>query len=93
MVRQWHGTIETLADVAAARRALWALCCNCGHTQRLDPRELAALKGPGYTLRALEARLACQRCRRSGRAAVVVDRVEAGGRDRGEVAREKDGRY
>jgi hypothetical protein len=64
--------IERLSHAVAERRMLWALCKNCGHAVRLDPRHLIALKGD-VTLRDLQGKCHCKRCGRQSAAIVVAD--------------------
>ena len=71
MVRHHVGPVETLAEAIAARRLLWVLCKACGHAVRLDPRHVATLVGE-LSLRQLQPRLGCRRCRKR-RAAIVLD--------------------
>ncbi|MPY70901.1 MAG: hypothetical protein GEU92_12520 [Alphaproteobacteria bacterium] len=54
--------IETLSDACRARRLLWAFCLACGHAHRVDPRKVMLLAGE-LTLRDLQKRLKCERCR------------------------------
>jgi hypothetical protein len=62
MGRDWKGVIETLSDACRARRLLWAFCLACGHGHRLDPRKIMLMTGE-LTMRDLQKRLRCQRCR------------------------------
>ena len=73
------GPIETLSDAYRARRKLWLLCRQCGHATKVDPRHFIVLLGQA-TLRDVQRKLKCRRCRQH-RAAIVVNDVEEPGRD------------
>ena len=73
MARHRFGPVESLSDAIGARRLLWVLCKGCGHAERFDPRHLMALKGP-LTLRELQLRLRCRKCRKR-HAAIVLDEL------------------
>jgi hypothetical protein len=45
MVREWLGPINSLNDAFRARRHLWVLCKECGHTALMDPRNLIGKLG------------------------------------------------
>ena len=82
MVGRWRGgAIETLRDACEARRTLWALCKNCGHSERVDPWKLASKIGHDLALADLAERLRCRRCHVRRRAAVIVDDIERPGRN------------
>ena len=73
IVGKWRGgAIETLKDACEAKRTLWVLCKNCGHSDRMDPWQLASKTGRNLSLGELAAKLRCQRCKAMRRAAVVV---------------------
>ena len=63
--------IERLSAAISERRFLWVLCKRCGRSTRLDPRHLMTLGGD-MTLRELQERLRCRRCR-AQKAAIVVN--------------------
>ena len=65
--------IERLSDAIHERRMLWVLCKACGHTVRLDPRNLVALKGDA-ALRDIQRCCLCRRCGKRRAAIVVNDR-------------------
>jgi hypothetical protein len=73
MVRQYEGPINSLADAFRARRHLWALCLQCGHTSLWDPRTLIG-RLDYISLADARKKLRCRRCGR-GRP-VLVPREE-----------------
>jgi len=77
MVRPRIGPIERLVDAVSERRSLWVLCKGCGHAARLDPRHLIALAGDA-TLRAVQGKFRCRRCRKKQAALVVGDEAWPG---------------
>ena len=60
-MREWHGAINSLADAFRARRHLWVLCRECGHTALVDPRNLIGKLGE-LTLEEAGRKLRCGRC-------------------------------
>jgi DNA-directed RNA polymerase subunit RPC12/RpoP len=61
MVREWLGPINSLNDAFRARRHLWVLCKECGHTALMDPRNLIGKLGE-LTLEEARRKLRCARC-------------------------------
>src|SRR5207249_2495399 len=60
MARDWYGPIERFGDAFKARRKLWVLCKECGHTALADPRDLLVRLGD-ITLERAGRKLRCQR--------------------------------
>lgn len=77
MVREWSGPIETLADACRARRLLWVFCLRCGHAKKIDPRKVILLVGE-LTVRDLQKRLRCERCKQKHAHVVPSDEEWAG---------------
>jgi hypothetical protein len=67
-------------DALQARRFLWFLCLNCGHSARLAPTHLVRFLRDDVRLQDLGHRMKCNRCQRRS-AAVIVDDRELPGRD------------
>jgi hypothetical protein len=61
MVREWHGSINSLGDAFKARRHLWALCKECGHAALVDPRHLIGKLGD-LSFEEAGHKLRCARC-------------------------------
>ena len=64
--------VQRLSHAVGEGRFLWALCKNCGHAVKLDPRNLIALQGD-LTLRELQKSCRCRRCKRRQAAIVIND--------------------
>jgi hypothetical protein len=64
MARDWYGPIERFGDAFKARRKLWVLCKECGHTALADPRDLLVRLGD-ITLERAGRKLRCKRCHRA----------------------------
>ena len=43
MARDWYGPIERFGDAFKARRKLWVLCKECGHTALAAPARANSL--------------------------------------------------
>lgn len=61
MVREYLGPIASLGDAFRARRHLWVLCKDCGHTALMDPRNLIAKLGE-LSFEKAGQKLRCAKC-------------------------------